>query len=493
MSWWILWDIVSGKRPKFGRREVSIRAHLPTFSLSTLITIHNYKEKRMARSKGKKVRYNKEHILSVPPATDIISELPRHLRETIVGFLPIEDAVRTSILSRKWRYCWTMIPNLIFEDTFVDRIMDRLIDYDDPELKAFKFVSVINKILLLHNGPIVKFSFNFDQRFCDSRIFHDYIDQWIPLLSRKGIKQLVLEDKEVGEFSAHHFSSLNLTHMKLIHVWFPYAPTFRVFPYLTDLELIHVEMMDLANSRQRIFECPVLEKLTLILCDGILPTNFSAPKLKCLYQSSYKITSENYFAGLENLTEFSFSLIEKSQTQTKRSNVDHVLGSLSNIEKFSVAMEFMQYLAAGHRLKTLSKPLLCLKTLNISDIYLNKLSEVSCLICLIRSAPNLCLLNISAKYVAKGDFKKYRMKDFEECTMDHLEMVTFSYFKGFKAEMKLVKFLLACSPLLKKMSIHSHEDLEKDVALMMFEEILQYPAASSRVQIQHTTSAEIDV
>uniref|UniRef100_A0A165ABS8 F-box domain-containing protein n=1 Tax=Daucus carota subsp. sativus TaxID=79200 RepID=A0A165ABS8_DAUCS len=220
----------------------------------------------MARSKGKKVRYNKEHILSEPPSTDIISELPGHLRETIVGFLPLEDAVRTSILSRKWRYCWTMIPNLIFEDTFVDRIMDKLFEYDDPELKAFKL------------------------------------------------------------------------------------------------------------------------------------------------------------------------------TQTKRSNVDHVLGSLSNIEKFSVAMEFMQ-----------------------------------------------------AKYVAKGDFKKYQMKDFEECTMDHLEIVTFSYFEGFRAEMKLVKFLLACSPLLKKMSIHSHEDLEKDVALMMFKEILQYPTASSRVQIQHTTPAEIDV
>nr|XP_017246313.1 PREDICTED: F-box/FBD/LRR-repeat protein At1g13570-like [Daucus carota subsp. sativus] len=330
----------------------------------------------MARSKGKKVRYNKEHILSEPPSTDIISELPGHLRETIVGFLPLEDAVRTSILSRKWRYCWTMIPNLIFEDTFVDRIMDKLFEYDDPELKAFKLVSVINKILLLHNGPIVKFSCNFDEGFRDSRIFHDYMDQWIPLLLRKGTKQLVLEHKE---------------------------------------------------------------------------------------------------------------------TQTKRSNVDHVLGSLSNIEKFSVAMEFMQYLAAGRRLKTLSKPLLCLKTLNISDIYLNKLSEVSCLICLIRSAPNLCQLNISAKYVAKGDFKKYQMKDFEECTMDHLEIVTFSYFEGFRAEMKLVKFLLACSPLLKKMSIHSHEDLEKDVALMMFKEILQYPTASSRVQIQHTTPAEIDV
>ncbi|KAK1355603.1 FBD domain-containing protein [Heracleum sosnowskyi] len=438
----------------------------------------------MVKSSRRKVRRVKKDIMSEVPQEDIISELPQHIRESIVGFLPIRDAVRTSVLSRKWRHCWTMIPDLIFDDEFVDGVLDKLRQCDDPEVKSYKLVSVINRVLLLHNGPILKFFFYSCDNECNFQIIHDYIDQWIPLLARNGTKQLVLEDLEIGEFSAHHFSSIDLTHLKLTNFWFPYAPTFGTFPYLTNLELVQVELIDLADSKQKIFNCPVLEKLKLILCNGIFPTNFCAPKLKCLHQLCNEITSEFSLAGLENLSEYSFGLLEKSRTLAKKFNVDKILGSLPKIEKFCIAMEFMQYLAAGRSPKTLSKSLPYLKILNISDILFNKSSEVSCLLCLIRSAPNLCNLNISAEYFVEGDLKKYRIIDSKDCTMDHLEIVTFRNFKGLRAELELVKFLLARSPLLKTMFINYSGTLEKDAALMMFKEMLKYSKASSTAQIR---------
>ncbi|GJY47122.1 F-box/FBD/LRR-repeat protein-like protein [Tanacetum coccineum] len=47
---------------------------------------------------------------------DTISNLPLPIIENILCSLPIKEAVRTSILSRNWRYNWTGIPKLVFDE-----------------------------------------------------------------------------------------------------------------------------------------------------------------------------------------------------------------------------------------------------------------------------------------------------------------------------------------------------------------------------------------
>ncbi|XVF43353.1 hypothetical protein PTKIN_Ptkin02bG0033600 [Pterospermum kingtungense] len=47
--------------------------------------------------------------------SDIISNLPDNITERILARLPIQDAVRTSVLSRNWRYKWTTLPDLVFD------------------------------------------------------------------------------------------------------------------------------------------------------------------------------------------------------------------------------------------------------------------------------------------------------------------------------------------------------------------------------------------
>ncbi|KAK1355606.1 FBD domain-containing protein [Heracleum sosnowskyi] len=441
----------------------------------------------MAESGRTKVSRNKK---------DIISELPGNIHENILGFLPIQDAVRTSILSTTWRHSWKRIPHLIFEDEFLNRMMDKLIQDCDFKIKAFKLVSVINNILLLHNGPIASFSLTIPTDECDSRIIHDYIDQWIPLLARKNIKQLSLEDWMLGEFTAPHFSSLGLTHLRLVSFWFSYTSASGGFTYLTNIELI-----DVAMSKQCIFDCPVLEKLTLVVCTGLSHTNFHAPNLKCLHQMCDEISLAGFEnLGLENLTEFScgllYCLAELEPSET--SNLVKVLCSLHKIEKIYIAAEFIQYLAGGGSPKKLPKPLHYLKTLNISDINLVDLDVISCLLCLIRSAPNLCNLNISAEIwteflVYEDCLKDYRVEDFDDFTMDQLEIVTFGYFKGCRAELELVKFLLAHAPVLKTVFIHRIKAVKKDVSLMIAEEMLQYTRASSRAQIRYLEQPVVDI
>ncbi|KAL1819151.1 hypothetical protein ACET3Z_014020 [Daucus carota] len=326
---------------------------------------------------------------------DRISELPRNLQEIILCFLPIRDAVRTSILSTKWRHSWTMIPHLSFDDKMFDyKIPNREWKCHGPEMNALKFVSAINKVLIRHNGPILKFSLNIPSE-CDDQIIHDYIDQWIPLFTRKGIKQLVLCD---------------------------------------DYELLE---------------------------------NFSS-------------------IGLENLTEFSFKLTCEPATQTETSNVVKFLSNLPKIEKFSAGFGFIKYLAAGGSPNRLPKLLSYLKTLSICNMDFTDSYKISCLLCLIRSAPNLCKLHILADCYSDGkeDLKNCWIEDSEKSSIDNLEIVTFSDFQGRIAELELVKFLLAHSPSLKTMSIHRSEGMKKDVALAMTDDILEFPRSSSRAQIR---------
>ncbi|KAL9166731.1 hypothetical protein ABFS82_05G050000 [Erythranthe guttata] len=45
---------------------------------------------------------------------DKISELPNEMLQRILCFLSQEEVVRTSVLSKSWRYIWCTRPNLVF-------------------------------------------------------------------------------------------------------------------------------------------------------------------------------------------------------------------------------------------------------------------------------------------------------------------------------------------------------------------------------------------
>ncbi|EYU31300.1 hypothetical protein MIMGU_mgv1a020509mg [Erythranthe guttata] len=61
----------------------------------------------MKKAKGKDCNYM---------SMDRISDLPKDILHRILYFLSQEDAVRTSVLSKSWRYVWCTRPNLDFSD-----------------------------------------------------------------------------------------------------------------------------------------------------------------------------------------------------------------------------------------------------------------------------------------------------------------------------------------------------------------------------------------
>ncbi|XP_019257685.1 PREDICTED: F-box/LRR-repeat protein At4g14103-like [Nicotiana attenuata] len=138
---------------------------------------------------------------------DILSNLPGNLIDEILIRLPLQDAVRTSILSKKWRYNWCKLPELTLNEQAY-RTSEK------PILLATTFTNIVNHLLTLHSGPITKFTLNFDPYLIPCPTF----DNLIYFLSRNGIQHLVLRlpwGIEPYKLPSSFFSCLQLRHLTL--------------------------------------------------------------------------------------------------------------------------------------------------------------------------------------------------------------------------------------------------------------------------------------
>ena len=76
-----------------------------------------------------------------------LDNLPEEILRHILSLLPTIDAIRTSMLSKRWENLWTCIPNLDFQQR---------LHYDRP-----LFLNFVERVLLLHVSNIKKFTLYF--------------------------------------------------------------------------------------------------------------------------------------------------------------------------------------------------------------------------------------------------------------------------------------------------------------------------------------------
>ncbi|XP_030542235.1 FBD-associated F-box protein At1g60410-like isoform X3 [Rhodamnia argentea] len=86
---------------------------------------------------------------------DMISELPHEILVSILSLMTFKEAVRTSVLSRRWKKLWSYTTgSLDFEDSKAEQD----ISHNTKSLGAgrFKFIGWVNRMLNSHQGSRIR-------------------------------------------------------------------------------------------------------------------------------------------------------------------------------------------------------------------------------------------------------------------------------------------------------------------------------------------------
>ncbi|XP_060173077.1 F-box/FBD/LRR-repeat protein At1g13570-like isoform X1 [Lycium barbarum] len=425
----------------------------------------------------------------------IISNLPRTVIARILGKMPIREAVRTSVLSKTWRSHYLYIPQLVFDDQFCKEVDDFCVKKgkDIYELKYNQFDEIITKSLLLHLCGLERFEVCIPYNVSTEA---PCLNKWIQYLSYKNIKELVLIWKahmHRHKLPTSFFSCLHLTSLKLINFVLSPPLEFEGFFKLRDLVLYGVDFIN--NCFESfISSCPFLKILSLFGCSGIHHFNISGPKLKSLFikADTFKSISLKNTPKLSKVSVY----LERALIGLETRHVSDLVmfvGSMSNVKILQLDGKFLQLLAETPFPPTLRTPPDSLKILELKDVNFMDLNQVSVVVCLLRSAPNLQELYIEASTVELNqelvsDYLKHL--DYTNFPLSKLHLAKLTNISSFIPEFEFIRFLLFSSPSLVTMTILQHPQLEEKEALNIAIKLLQF-RLSSVVSINFSRDNEI--
>uniref|UniRef100_M1CW76 Ubiquitin-protein ligase n=1 Tax=Solanum tuberosum TaxID=4113 RepID=M1CW76_SOLTU len=349
-------------------------------------------------------------------SVDTISDLPCNVLDGILGCLPLKDAVKTSILSRDWRYKWVTRQELEFDYQF-------FVTYACNQATA-----IIYQVLLLHKGPILKFSLGGS----NLTIYPD-IDHWILFLSKKNVQEFTLCGNSLNNryhLPSHFFTFHHLRHLKVDRCSFHPPPGFKGFEKLINLDL-HFATFDPAILGNLIFRCPLLERLTLRWCTNFDTLEIDAPNLKCF----------DFRGNSKSICFKNAPMLEKLIVHLN-SRVSMVASPVcSNITKFFCHMPcLMQLDISGHLLEGM------------------KSEAVEPVVQYLQNQSSLC-----------GAVKL-------------LQKVHMSMFSGREVEMEFLRLILVSAPVLEEISAWNYEHLLCLSGREIMDNMKQYQRASPNVK-----------
>ncbi|CAK9160567.1 unnamed protein product [Ilex paraguariensis] len=121
---------------------------------------------------------------------DRITVLPDTILLHIFSFLPMEDVVKTCILSKQWRFLWTTVSALMFSHR------------NQPDEDLCKFISFVDKTLVLINCPKLKI---FSVDFAYHRRFSADVNVWLCFVTKHGVEELKLDFSNKHNFGSGLF------------------------------------------------------------------------------------------------------------------------------------------------------------------------------------------------------------------------------------------------------------------------------------------------
>ncbi|XP_031114206.1 F-box/FBD/LRR-repeat protein At1g13570-like [Ipomoea triloba] len=380
-------------------------------------------------------RNNKQRTME-----DVFNKLPTDVLNCILDHLPVRDAARTSILSRKWRYIWAGHPNLVLNPKNI------------VTSSKNDFVGIVNDILLQHTGPIL--TFGVDISLVDMTRYPN-IDLWILYLSRNGLRDLTVENSSPDLYAlpSYVFLCQELTVLDLSNCIFKQpCGTIRSFQNLKQLYLTQVAFKPEVSAS--IFTASKLWYLGLTKCTGIDHLNFEVESLH----------------------------------RNERINLTSLFEHWTQISKLTLDGHHLKLLAAGSVTSALPVKVNSLRELILFGINFTDLEQISCILCLLHSSPGVHSPQIWAAKIpsvtASDNLALQYLQEHSGMSEDinSLQTLMIKFFQGSRVEILFVKLILSCCSSLERITFVDNKVLPSEVSNIL-KELLLFPRASRKAQI----------
>ncbi|XP_021720464.1 F-box/FBD/LRR-repeat protein At5g53840-like [Chenopodium quinoa] len=402
---------------------------------------------------------------SYQKSADRLSELPGDILVMVLSRLRLKEAVRTSVLSRKWRNMWTYTTGTLDfqyseESSYIEdcmrlnqRIAKELDNKGPLSVKRSEFMKLVNHVLSLHQGPTIE-EFEVFVKSHDA-ISEEYIEKWVEFALGKRVKRLKLDfSLNPHDFSItkpflskfkFNLSSLTVLSLKYVEV------TGKVICYVllkcSALEELHVERSGSLLRLKVPGPLPQLKCLKIIRCDCLkwieihainivsftyhgrdIPVSFkTAPRL---VNTSLRGLYASYF--VQNIGKYS-SYIK---------NVESLVLELRSSEKY-LSDEVVPELPIFENLKVLE---LYLHINSVEYIY-------HFCAAFLKKCPLLTRLSLSdsRKYDDAGQYKVCWIKGSSECLHSQLKVIELLNFWGHsEGEAEVIYSILSGLPSLDR-------------------------------------------
>nr|XP_043611768.1 F-box/FBD/LRR-repeat protein At1g13570-like [Erigeron canadensis] len=403
---------------------------------------------------------------------DRISNLPENLIDSILEKLPIQDAIRTNILSKYWRYKWTTMTKLVLDKQFSDKFAKK--GAFDPN----GFIRITNQILNLHKGAILKLYLHIPDMILDS--FQE-VDQWILLLSRNGVRELILANSnQCYQLPSFVYSSLKLRKLQFQTACI-FNPPLDLQGFLYLKALFFSNVIFGASLHGKLINLPELKYLKLMYCINVHHFNIQATNLETLIVITYPDATLPQLSHSQCLTYVLMYTLTSTQSvaQAERTKLVTYVRNLPNTLQFSISEKVPTWLPGVANRS---------RHWGFIDIKLDDLDQVQGALFMLRNLPNLERLSV-LKGLPSVNLDEQPAISYLEAsgcsiqTFNQLKIVEILLIEGSKPELLFIKLLLAHSPILEKMTIQLNGPADAHKSLNFAKEVMRFRRISANAEM----------
>ncbi|KAF5757117.1 putative F-box domain, FBD domain, leucine-rich repeat domain superfamily [Helianthus annuus] len=421
---------------------------------------------------------------------DMLSMLPEDILSRILSLMPTKLAVRTSVLSKRWRYTWTSVTNLDIDYTRYHRSNEKIIKkfVDGNEGNFIKFVDRALKYCRTSHVKLFRLHVsNYHHAIGSS------VSNWIDSAVRLNVRELdicvIQYELPLSVFTCNTLTSLRLELSACDFGGWEFPSTIYL-PCLKTLDIVG------CNNPQAIHGCcPVLESLSLeVSCNDEQDFVLNIPTLKwlkliCRSGSSngnskimLRVPKLEYlfvdgvlcsFFEMEDVSSLVGASIACWHSKFDFLWAD-ILNKLSGVQNLSI--ENFQF----------TSPLPIFP--NMKQLELTGTWRHGQITQFLESCPELKILIID--FVDWRDFKKQKPEKsmlIPACMQTNLTTIKFSKCDGDTCDMKFLEYMLGNAQVLKTVTIFAQENLLIEEDPCFCAQVLKIPRASPHCEIRFRT------